>query len=556
MSNPNQLVYLPLGGAGEIGMNMYLYGFGPEGDRDWIMVDCGVSFGDMSSSPGIDLVMPDIEFVHEIAGRLKAIFITHAHEDHIGALGRLWPQMRAPIHAPAFTASIARRKMSECGYSESVIHEAAWDTPIEAGPFSVSFMHVTHSIPDPAMLLIETAAGKVVHTGDFKLDPAPILGKATDMARLERLGDEGVLALMCDSTNIFDPGSAGGEQPLQAPLQKLIREAKGAVAATTFASNVARLKTLAEAAQAAGRSVVVAGRAMSRMIQTAIETGALDSFPTLVNDDMAGSIPAENLFYLITGSQGEGRAALARIANKTHPFISMREGDLVLFSSKTIPGNEKEVYRLYNLLSEQGVNVVDSDMEHIHVSGHACVEEIKTIHKALRPQTVVPLHGEHRHLVEHVRRATEWGAPNAVLAPNGTIVDLTTARIAGHAETGRTYLDGETLVGALDGVIRARLKMARSGHVLVSVCIDEVGDLFADPQVTCEGAPSDVGGDAPLDELISLRLDAAITSASKREKRNDDALEDLVRRVARKVCSETWGKKPVVTAHITRLEAE
>lgn len=556
MSKTSQLVYLPLGGAGEIGMNMYLYGFGPENDRDWIMVDCGVSFGDMSSSPGVDLVMPDIEFVHEVAGRLKAIFITHAHEDHIGALGRLWPQMRAPVYCPAFTAAIARRKLTECGYSDSVVHEVEWDTPIEAGSFAVSFLHVTHSIPDPAMLLIETPMGKVVHTGDFKLDPAPILGRPTDMARLESLGDEGVLALMCDSTNIFDPGEAGGEQPLRAPLEKLIREAKGAVAATTFASNVARLKTLAESAHAAGRSVVVAGRAMSRMIQTAVETGALDSFPTLVNDDMAGSIPAENLFFLITGSQGEGRAALARIANGTHPYISMREGDRVLFSSKTIPGNEKEVYRLYNLLSEQGVEVIDSDMAPIHVSGHACVDEIRTIHKALRPQTVVPLHGEHRHLVEHVRHATEWGAPNAALAPNGTMIDLVTGKVAGHAETGRTYLDGETLVGALDGVIRARLKMARGGHVLVSICIDEVGDLFADPQVTCEGAPHDVGGEAPLDELISLRLDAAIASATKREKRNDDALEDLVRRVTRKVCADTWGKKPVVTAHITRLEAE
>lgn len=558
MAESHSLVYVALGGAGEIGMNLYLYGYGPAKDRSWIMVDCGVSFGDMASSPGIELVMPDVEFVMDIRDRIEAVFITHAHEDHVGALGRLWPRIRAPfVSAPLFTAQIAKRKLEEAGVSPKVVRVAEWDKPVKAGPFSVSFLPVTHSIPDPAMLLIDTPAGRIVHTGDFKLDPAPIIGAPTDMNRLNQIGDEGVLALMSDSTNIFEPGEAGGEEPLRAPLERLIREAEGAVAATTFASNVGRLKTLAEVAEGCGRSIVVAGRAMRRMIETALDTKALDSFPTTVPDDRAGDIPRENLFYLITGSQGEGRAALARIASGTHPTVDLTSGDTVLFSSKTIPGNEREVYRLYNLLSERGVGVVDSDMEPIHVSGHGRRDEIERVYRALRPRVAVPVHGEHRHLVEHARLAKTWGA-TPVIAPNGSMVALDAEKphVTTHVETGRTYLDGSTLIGALDGVIRARLRMARQGHVAVSVVVDEEGELFADPAVRLEGGPETGDWDAPLEEMISDNIDKALAQGSKRELRSDDKLEDLVARVVRRTCNDSWGKKPVVSVLVTRLDEE
>lgn len=558
MNDTGKLVFVAIGGAGEIGMNMYMYGYGPAKDRRWILVDCGVTFGDMSSAPGVELVMPDTEFLETVRDRIDGVFITHAHEDHIGSIGRLWPRIKAPfISAPKFTAEIARRKMSEAGQSPQLVKTAEWDSPVEAGPFKVSFLPVTHSIPDPAMLLIETPAGRIVHTGDFKLDPEPVIGKPTDMKRLEQIGDEGVLALMCNSTNIFDEGESGGEQPLRPHLKRLIEGAEGAVAATTFASNVGRLKTLADAAVECGRSVVVAGRAMQRMIDVALETGALKSFPPTVPDNQTRDIPASNLFYLITGSQGEGRAALARIAGNSHPTVKLKSGDLVLFSSKTIPGNEREVYRIYNLLSEQGIDVVDSDMEPIHVSGHGRRGEIEKIYKALRPKIAVPMHGEHRHLVEHAELAREWGA-ESIVAANGTVVDLESGspRVATHIETGRLYLDGDVLVGALDGVIRSRLKMARQGHVSVSLVIDEKGELFADPQVKVEGAPKRGKGGEDIAEAISDRVDAAIANASKRELRSDNKVAELAERVARRTAMEIWGKKPVASVLVTRLESD
>ncbi len=551
------LVYLALGGAGEIGMNCYLYGYGPAEERRWIIVDLGIGFGNMETSPGVELVLPQFSFLIEESDRIEAIFVTHAHEDHIGAIPHLWAELQVPIYARRFTANVVRRKLSEAGIDPNAVREVEAHAPTPAGPFEVEFLPVTHSIPEASCLAIRTNSGLVVHTGDFKLDHDPQLGDAVDIAQFEALGREGVLALACDSTNVFLEGSSGSESTITGNLERLIAEAPRAVAATTFASNVARLKTLAMAAQSAGRSIVLVGRAMRRMIEAAVESGQLTDFPTVVPDDRIDAIPDENLFYLVTGSQGEGRAALARIATGSHPTVSLGEGDLVIFSSKNIPGNEAGIYRLYNRLSEQGVRVVDGDMERIHVSGHARRGDLERLYGLLKPQISLPIHGEHRHLVEHAATARGWGISQSVVAPNGAIVRLdgNAPGIVEHIETGRVYLDGTTFVGALDGVIRERLKLARQGHVAVSVVVDDAGELLADPEVRCTGAPKTASGwPAPLDEMIAEAVDDALEAAPMKSLRTDSVVEETVARAVRKVCTSRWGKKPVIGVIVTRLE--
>ncbi|GMG85216.1 ribonuclease J [Paralimibaculum aggregatum] len=554
-----ELVYTALGGAGEIGMNCYLYGLGRGSGADWIVVDLGIGFGDMETSPGVELVLPDIGFLRQISKRVKGLFVTHAHEDHIGAIPHLWASIGAPIYARPFTAELVRRKLEEAGQDTRIVREVSPGQAVDAGRFSVRFLPITHSIPEASMLAIAAPQGTVVHSGDFKLDPDPQLGDPYDLSPYEELGREGVLALACDSTNVFLAGQAGSESEITANLRRIIRAAPGAVAATSFASNVARLKTLATAAHDVGRSIVVAGRAMRRMIEVAVETGQLKDFPPVVPDDQASQIPRENLFFLVTGSQGEARAALARIAGGSHPSVKLRDGDTVLFSSKTIPGNEAGIYRLYNKLSEQGIRVIDSEMERIHVSGHARRDDLEKIYEVLKPKVSVPIHGEHRHLVEHAKWAREWGASHALVVPNGSVarLDGNSPGVVDEVETGRIYLDGHAMIGAMDGVIRDRLKLARQGHVVLSLVIDEDGTLIADPDAKVIGGPQQhESWPDTLAGMIAEAVDEAIEGAAPKAKRTDAAVEDLAGKAARRVCTRYWGKKPVMTVMVTRLEDE
>lgn len=559
MTDDARLVYLPLGGAGEIGMNMYLYGVGPAESRRWLMVDCGVAFGNMDASPGIDLVTADTAFIESQADRLEAIIVTHAHEDHVGAVGLLYQRLRAPIVATPFAAEVARRKLEERGFDPSVVKTRRQGERSPFGPFEIEFFPVTHSIPDANAVVIRTSEGTIFHTGDFKIDPTPAIGAPMDMAALGRLGDEGVLAVACDSTNVFLEGWSGSEEDVKPNLSATIADCEGAVCATTFASNVARLKTLAEAAIANERSIVVAGRAMRRMIEIAVETGALKEFPSVISEERAGELPARHLFYLVTGSQGEGRAALARIAQGTHPSVSLKAGDAVIFSSKTIPGNERDVLKLYNRLSEQGVRVIDEDDGRIHVSGHARREEIAAVYAALRPKIAIPMHGEHRHLVEHAAAAPGWGAGAAIVAGNGTMVALDDGgpAIIDEVDSGRLYLDGDVMIGAMDGVVRERLKLARTGHIVVALIVDEVGELIADSEVRFVGGPEDdPSWPDTLDVMMAEAVDNAIERAPKAKRRDDDALEDIASVAARRIANKYWGKKPVTTVIVTRLEEE
>ena len=550
-----RLIYLPLGGAGEIGMNCYVYGYGAPDQERLILVDMGVTFPDMDGSPGVDLIMPDIRWLEERKNRLEAIFITHAHEDHVGAVGHLYEKLGAPIYARAFTANIARGKLAEYGLSDrAVTTTAAWPETVKKGPFSVGFLPISHSIPESSALVIDTPEGRVVHTGDFKLDPTPIVGEAFDPDLWASVAAPGVRALVCDSTNVFTPVAGRSEASIADEITNLVSEAKQMVVATTFASNVARVKTLAEAGQRAGRSVCLMGRAMRRMIQAAVETGVLTDFPKTISPEDAASLPRQNVMLLVTGSQGERRAASAQLANGKYNGLTLKDGDLFLFSSKTIPGNERGVIRIVNQFSEMGVDVVDDTQGRYHVSGHANRPDLVTMHKLMKPQIVVPMHGEHRHLREHAKLAESNGF-QSVVAPNGVMLSLSAKgpKVEGYVETGRTYLDGRILIGALDGIVRDRIRMALNGHVMVTVIIDEDGEPLGEPWCEVRGLSETGRSNAPLVDALEEDLDQFMGRAKPATLRDDDKLEMELRRLVRKTTLDEIGKKPEVTVVISRL---
>ncbi len=551
----NRLIYLPLGGAGEIGMNCYVYGHGPAGKERYILVDLGVAFPDMDTTPGIDLILPDIAWIADRADRLDAIFITHAHEDHIGAVAHLWRQLKAPVYARKFTTHIARLKFEEHGLDPANIHTvSSYPETVKTGPFTVSFVPVAHSIPESSALVIDSPAGRIVHTGDFKLDLTPGIGEAHDPKLWAAIAKPGVRALVCDSTNVFSRHAGRSEASVGPAIVDLVNGAKGMVVATTFASNIARVKTLADAGIKAGRSVVLLGRAMRRMVSVGVEVGLLRDFPNTISAEDAQTIPRENLMVLATGSQGERRAATAQLSRGKYMGFSLKEGDLFLFSSKTIPGNEKSVSRIVNAFSEMGVDVVDDTMGDYHVSGHANRPDLTAMHDLIAPQFLIPMHGEHRHLREHMKLAAANGLPG-IVAPNGVMVDLSgnMPKIVEYVETGRTYLDGRAQIGALDGVVRDRIRMALNGHVMVTLIVENnqpLGDAWCD----LRGLPETGTSRAPLVEIIENDLTQFLMRADRKTLRDDDRLEEAIKRIVRKIAKDEIGKKPEVTVVISRLQ--
>ncbi len=552
-----ELVFLPLGGCGEIGMNLNAYGYGPPDDRRWILVDLGVTFGD-DTTPGIDLICADPEFIAEHADNIDAIFLTHAHEDHIGAVGLLWPRLQAPLYATPFTAHLVAGKLAERGLAHVDVNVVPLEGEVEAGPFTVRYVTLTHSIPEPNALAITTPSGTILHTGDWKIDPDPLLGEGVDVEGLKRLGDEGVLAMVCDSTNVFVEGESGSEATVRRNLIELVGSLEGRVAVATFASNIARVATVIEAAKKAGRSVCLAGRSMHKIVDAAVTTGVLKDLPDLVDEADAGSFPSDKILYLCTGSQGEERAALGRIANGTHRHLSLGEGDTVIFSSRVIPGNEKGIFEMQNTLAENGVRIITDRMttEPIHVSGHPARDELERMYQWVRPRIAVPVHGERRHIMEHAAFARTMQVAETVTPRNGDMIRLS----PGKAEridvvpNGRLHLDGKRLVPAGSEGLKERIAISKYGYVTASVTFDEAGSIADGPYLAARGLSEEDGSlaDESLDDLEEA-CDEALDGLSRRKRLDDETVEKVLVKAIKRKCESVFGRKPLVDVAIMRV---
>lgn len=550
-----RLIYLPLGGAGEIGMNAYVYGYGLPGKEKLIVVDLGVTFTDMDTTPGVDLILPDIAWLKARRADIEGIFITHAHEDHVGAIGHYWQSLGAPVYARAFTANIARRKLAEHGLPDSVVTVVEpYPQVIECGPLKISYVPISHSIPESAGLIIDTPVGRLIHSGDFKIDETPVVGDPFNRPLWEEVSKDGVKALICDSTNVFSPLPGRSENTIGDAIAEMMSNATGTVVATTFASNIARLKTLALAAKKANRSVVLLGRSMQRMVEAATQVGILSGFPPIVSPEDALNMPRNSIMLLVTGSQGERRAASAQLAQGKYLGLSLKDGDTFLFSSKTIPGNERGVIRIMNQLSELGVDVIDDAGGKYHVSGHANRPDLATMHEIVKPEMLIPMHGEHRHLREHVKLGEQSGI-KGIVAVNGMMIDLTGDRpsVAEYIETGRTYLDGSVKVGAMDGVVRDRIRMALNGQMVVTLILDENDEPLGDPWVEISGLSETGKSNTSLAEVVEADLAQFLGRANDKTLRDDVKLEKELKNVARKSAQGEIGKKPEVIVIVSRL---
>jgi ribonuclease J len=551
----NELVFVPLGGLGEIGMNAALYGFGPNERRKWILVDCGIGFAGEERLPGIDLMFPDLTFIEEERDNLLAIMITHAHEDHIGALAELWPRLRAPVYATRFAVGVLEaRRLGEPGAPKVELREIAPGQRIPIGPFEVEYVPVAHSIPESNALAIRTPLGLVLHTGDWKLDDTPFVGNTTSEEVFRKLGSEGILALVCDSTNVVRDGRSPSESDVAKRLAEIIKASPHRVAVTTFASNVARIRAVALAAQVCGRECIAVGRAMDRIIEVARECGYLDGLPDFRPPEAYGYLPRDKVVALITGSQGEPRAALARIADNEHPEIALSRGDRVIFSSRAIPGNEKAIGRIQNALVRSGIEVLTDRHDLVHVSGHPRRDELAAMYRWTRPRIAVPAHGEDIHLAEHADFAKAQGVPEVVRARNGMVVRLAPgpAAIVDAVPSGRIYKDGDIVIDMSERALPERRKLAFTGIVSVAIAIDKRGEIAGDPVIDIMGIPDKDRRGGSIPDLVAETVGEVLDSLPKARRRDPEAVEDSVARAVRSALRNVWGKKPA--CHVLVVE--
>jgi ribonuclease J len=555
MDGGEELVFCALGGLGEIGMNAALYGFGPPARRKYIMIDLGLSFAG-PDLPGIDLLLPDLTFVESIRKDLLGLVITHAHEDHIGAVADQWPRLGCRVFATKFAAGLLNAKhANDMSLSKLEVETVQTGGRIKLGPFEIEFVPVAHSIPESCALAIRTPLGTVVHSGDWKIDPTPTMGPPTDAERLTAIGDEGVLALVCDSTNIMREGESPSEKEVAENLLQLIADAPGRVVVTTFASNVSRLRAVADAAQATGRSVVIGGRAMERTIGVARECGYLDGVPPFFSTERYSQLDRKNTVLLATGSQGEPRAALARMAQDDYGDVRLAAGDRVIFSSRTIPGNEREVGKIINGLVAQGVEVITDRTHMVHVSGHPRRAEVAKFYGWVRPQIAVPAHGEPLHLAEHAAFAKSLGVPEVVKARNGDMVVLAPGQpgIADQVKHGQLAKDGHVVVAANDPAIAARTKLAFAGVISIAVCFNARGEVQGDPDVLMSGLPGRTRDGKGMDVVVDEAIFNTIDNLGRGKRRDPDAAANAIERSVRGAVGHAWGKKPLV--HVLIVEA-
>jgi len=551
-----ELVLVLLGGVGEIGMNLALYGYGRGRNRKWLAVDMGVAFGHEEVLPGVDAVLPDIGFLLERKADLVGIAITHAHEDHYGALFDFWPKLQAPVFMTPFAAALLEAKRAgEPNAPKIPVKVIRQGERISAGPFDVEYVPVSHSIPEPNALAIRTALGTVFHTGDWKLDPAPGVGRATDNDRIASIGEEGVLALVSDSTNAIRDGISPSEGEVARVLERLIAEAPQRVAVTTFASNVSRIRAVAEAAQRAGREVVVVGRAIRRSSDVARELGYLDGLPEFLDQDVYANLQRNKVVALMTGSQGEPRAALAKVAAKDHRALSLSPGDRVIFSSRTIPGNEREVNTIINALVDLGAEVITDRDALVHTSGHPRRDELRQLYDWLKPRILVPVHGEALHLHEQAKLARSVGVPKVIEARNGHMIRLAPepAERLESVDHGRLYRDGRLLVSHEASGVADRKRLSFAGVVSVAIVLSDNGEVLEDPAVALLGVPNADSDGELLRSVVEEAVDDALDGLSKAKRRAADAVRDAVRRAIRSEVETAWGKRPQTIVHVTHV---